>query len=179
MFAMNIKKLRKEQSLTLEKLSSKCNVSKSMLSKIERGEKQPTIKVAAQIASGLNTTVSNLLGEAKDYELIIIKKEEQPVIKNEKKSSYKKILSPTSPSKTFEFSFNEIGPNECMDLIIQLDNRKGKYIYLQKGELQLIFENKSSYTLNEGDAIYFDGKKDCKIKNFSEQEVTFYSVESL
>lgn len=49
--------------LTLDGLATRSGVSRAMLSEIERGAKNPTIRVVAQIAAGLGCTVSALLGE--------------------------------------------------------------------------------------------------------------------
>ncbi|WP_370643376.1 helix-turn-helix domain-containing protein [Geobacillus sp. YHL] len=38
-FGENVKKARKSKSLSLQELSDRCGVSRSMLSQIERGEK--------------------------------------------------------------------------------------------------------------------------------------------
>ncbi|AWO76593.1 hypothetical protein C1N76_19065 (plasmid) [Geobacillus thermoleovorans] len=74
-FGENVKKARKSKSLSLQELSDRCGVSRSMLSQIERGEKNPTIQVACQIAEGLDMTLSQLLGEDARKEVIVIKKE--------------------------------------------------------------------------------------------------------
>jgi len=41
----NIKQIREERGLSLEKLSRLADVSKSMLGQIERGESSPTINI--------------------------------------------------------------------------------------------------------------------------------------
>src|SRR4051812_33336787 len=49
--------------LTLEALAARAQVSRAMLSAIERGARNPTIKVLCQIAEGLHCSVSQLIGE--------------------------------------------------------------------------------------------------------------------
>lgn len=60
-FGSNIKKIRTEQRLSLDRLSKLSNVSVSMLSNIERGIKTPTIRVAMKIASALGKSFTELL----------------------------------------------------------------------------------------------------------------------
>ena len=48
-----MKNLRRRQGLTLEELAGSSGVSRAMLSKVERGEKNPTLVVAAKVAEGL------------------------------------------------------------------------------------------------------------------------------
>jgi transcriptional regulator with XRE-family HTH domain len=57
-----LRELRRTQSLTLEGLSQRAQVSRAMISKIERGEKMPTVGILVRIATGLGVSLSALLG---------------------------------------------------------------------------------------------------------------------
>ncbi|MGR7002839.1 helix-turn-helix domain-containing protein [Yinghuangia aomiensis] len=46
-FGGNVRRRREEAGLTLEQLSAQSSVSRAMLSKVERGEKSPTIGIAS------------------------------------------------------------------------------------------------------------------------------------
>ena len=48
-----VRALRRERGLTLEVLAGRSGVSRAMISKLERGEKNPTLVVAAKVAAGL------------------------------------------------------------------------------------------------------------------------------
>src|SRR3712207_7903679 len=54
--------LRRGGGLTLEGLAERAGVSRAMISKVERGEKNPTLVVAAKVAEGLGVPLSELLG---------------------------------------------------------------------------------------------------------------------
>ena len=58
-----IKARRSRHGLTLGDLAERTGVSRAMLSEIERGAKNPTIRIVCQIAEGLGTTVAELIGE--------------------------------------------------------------------------------------------------------------------
>jgi transcriptional regulator with XRE-family HTH domain len=58
--ASRVKSLRSEQGLSLESLAAKSEVSRSMLSLIERGESSPTAVVLEKIATGLGVTLASL-----------------------------------------------------------------------------------------------------------------------
>ena len=51
--SINLRKIRKEQNMSLDMLSERTLVSKSMLGQIERGESNPTITTIAKICEGL------------------------------------------------------------------------------------------------------------------------------
>lgn len=56
--------LRQTASLSLEALSRKAGVSKSMLSQIERGQANPTVAVVWRLANALGVSMGDLLGNA-------------------------------------------------------------------------------------------------------------------
>jgi len=58
-----LRELRRTQGLTLEMLAQRAQVSRAMISKIERSEKMPTVGILVRIATGLNVSLSALLGE--------------------------------------------------------------------------------------------------------------------
>ena len=51
---VKLKKLRKEQNLTQKNLSSMVNIHRSYYSMIERGRKNPSLRVAISIKKALN-----------------------------------------------------------------------------------------------------------------------------
>ncbi len=61
--AERLRQLRSSRGLSLRKLSERSGVSQGMLSEIERGSKNPTVKLAYQIAQALEISISDLLGE--------------------------------------------------------------------------------------------------------------------
>lgn len=58
--ARRVHELRLAQGLTLEQLSERCGVSRSMISVVERGESSPTATLLDKLAAGLGTTLSAL-----------------------------------------------------------------------------------------------------------------------
>ena len=56
--------LRQSGALSLDELSRKAGVSKSMLSQIERGQANPTVAVVWRLANALNVNMGELLGNA-------------------------------------------------------------------------------------------------------------------
>ncbi len=58
--AARVRGLRAEGGMTLDALAAKCNVSRSMISLIERGESSPTAVVLEKIATGLGVPLASL-----------------------------------------------------------------------------------------------------------------------
>src|SRR4051812_21690197 len=62
--AIRVRALRAERGMTLDALATKCGVSRSMLSLIERGESSPTAVVLEKVATGLGVALASLFEDA-------------------------------------------------------------------------------------------------------------------
>lgn len=58
--AQRVRTLRTAAGLTLDALAAKCEVSRSMISLIERGESSPTAVILEKIAAGLGVSLASL-----------------------------------------------------------------------------------------------------------------------
>jgi len=58
-----LKRYREDAGLSQEKLAEKSNVSRSMIDKIERRERLPSIETLIKIASGLDVKASDIVSE--------------------------------------------------------------------------------------------------------------------
>jgi transcriptional regulator with XRE-family HTH domain len=63
--AGRVRSLRADLGLTLEALAARCEVSRSMISLVERGESSPTAVVLERIASGLGVSLATLFDDAR------------------------------------------------------------------------------------------------------------------
>jgi transcriptional regulator with XRE-family HTH domain len=61
--ANRVRSLRTELGLTLDALAAQCDVSRSMLSLVERGESSPTAVVLEKIATGLGVPLASLFDD--------------------------------------------------------------------------------------------------------------------
>ena len=59
--AVNLKRIRKSKSMTLDQVSEQTGVSKSMLAQIERGTANPSLGVLGKITSGLRIEFQELI----------------------------------------------------------------------------------------------------------------------
>ncbi len=57
---------RERSGLTLDQLAEVCGISKPHLSRLETGERQPSVSALLALARALDTRVSTLLGESDD-----------------------------------------------------------------------------------------------------------------
>ncbi|MFP3846183.1 helix-turn-helix domain-containing protein [Priestia filamentosa] len=174
-FSTNVKHARKSKGYTLEELSEKSGVSRSMLSQIERGDKNPTINIASQIAEALGETISSLLGEEEKRSVSIIRSNERLVYKDGKTKFERHLLSP--PANDVEFILNKLP--SLKETGIFPPHKKGveEYIYVAKGKLQIqLGEEPQIYTLEEGDSLYFEADVNHRFVNLSEEECNYFLI---
>lgn len=63
--SINLRRLRKDRDMTLDRLSELTGVSKSMLGQIERGESSPSVATLWKISTGLKISFTSLMTEPK------------------------------------------------------------------------------------------------------------------
>src|SRR5690349_10964195 len=100
-----IKARRQGKGLTLDRLAGRSGVSRAMLSEIERGVKNPTIRVVCQIAEGLETTVAALIGEApaRDERVpVVVRRAERQTLVDPQSGAARQELSPAYLSRGVE-----------------------------------------------------------------------------
>ena len=64
---MRIRYLRDQRKMTLEDLSFESNVNKNYLSDLERGNRNPTVKILTKIANALEVTLEELFKGIRTY----------------------------------------------------------------------------------------------------------------
>src|SRR4030095_12703272 len=99
-----VKKLRTGQGLTLEALADLSGVSRAMISKLERGEKNPTLVVAAKVAQALRVGLTDLMGVAEERRGgVPLPGGSRIVFKDPETGFERQLLSPTFENRHLEF----------------------------------------------------------------------------
>lgn len=153
----NIKKLRKQNHLTLEKLASMTGLTKGYLSKVERSQKAPPYSTLTKIAGALGLEVASMLSgnidPAMDVRLSLSRNKDRKVIKETTQfAGYDyEILAENKPGKNME-PFVIHAPWE----IAKMYSHEGEeFIFVMEGCLEFEYDGKS-YILEKGDNVYFD-----------------------
>lgn len=66
-FGQAVRTLRERAGLSQEEFGFRCGLDRTYISGIERGIRNPTLKVIQQLAGGLDTTVSDLFRSAEKH----------------------------------------------------------------------------------------------------------------
>lgn len=174
-FAERLKKLRTESGLTMDALAKTANVSKSMISKIERDDVQPTIDVAARIAKALGKTLSEMLHVAEQTQVVFLPKDKQALWEDAQHIKRRNI-SPVFEGLKIEWLQVELPPHTAIIKCFVAGNPgAAKYILVTKGILEVKI-NQASYRLKKGDSLYFDAVVDHEFVNPGKDTVEYFVV---
>src|SRR5215216_5501483 len=90
-----VREFRRERGLTLEALAERSGVSRAMISKVERGEKNPTLIVAAKVAEGLGVSLSQLVGIDERREVVVVPRARRMIMRDPGTGLERQLLSPS------------------------------------------------------------------------------------
>lgn len=169
----NLKRIRSNQKLSLNEVSQLCQVSKPMLSQIERGNSSPTINVLYKIATGLKIPLSTLLADEKtSYCLVQSKEEPDAVEENGLMKVY--TLFPFDPIKGCEMFLVKLEAGCSHDSNPHAENVE-EIVCVSHGILKMTI-NETELVLKKDDAVRF--KADCahNYQNAGNEEVHFYNT---
>lgn len=174
-FAERVKNLRVTAGLTMDALAKAANVSKSMISKIERDEVQPTIDVAARIAKALGKTLSEMLHVVHQTQVVFLPKDQQALWEDAQHIKRRNI-SPVFEGLKIEWLQVEL-PAHSAIIKCFVEGNKGaeKYVLVIKGILEIKI-NQECYQLKSGDSLYFDANTDHQFSNPHNEPVEYYIV---
>ena len=148
-----VQSLRIDRSLTLRDLADRSDVSVSMLSSVERGEKAPTVTVLDRIAGGLDVTLASLVAEA-DVERVIVRRAADQDRVDEPDGWQRTILSPVVPGVNFEWIRSTLPPGCDAGTFPAYAAGSHEFVAVQSGILALTIGERE-LSLSAGDSVYF------------------------
>ncbi|MBI9051320.1 MAG: helix-turn-helix transcriptional regulator [Anaerolineaceae bacterium] len=168
--AENLKRIRDERNLSLDKLAELTGVSKSMLGQIERGDSSPTISVTWKIVNGLKISFTSLVSSPQSDISIIRKSEASPLLGDNGK--YRSIpYFPIEEGRQFETYVIEIDKGGYLSAEAHPDGAE-EFIQVFQGELTIRVADQE-YNVSEGDAIRFKADQAHAYHNSGQELIKF------
>ena len=146
-----------------------------MISKLERGEKNPTLVVAAKLAEGLGVTLSRLAGMEERREVIVVPRERRMVMRDPETGFERQLLSPNSVGLGVEFIRNKIPEGSTSGEFPPHRTGVEEQIVVERGSLKVTLAGEE-YLLRAGDAIYFEADVPHRFDNAGPGECAYYLV---
>ncbi|WP_436775973.1 helix-turn-helix domain-containing protein [Yinghuangia sp. YIM S09857] len=161
-FGGNVRRRREEAGLTLEQLSARSSVSRAMLSKVERGEKSPTIGVASRIARALDVALSDLIGapaDAASGAVVVMRRDERPVFRDPETGFERHIVSAAPGAGGSEVVVHYLPARTSMGLLPAYPSGTEKQLVVLEGTVTVAIGGVSE-TLHKGDSMFFQADAD-------------------
>jgi transcriptional regulator with XRE-family HTH domain len=163
---------RLRRRLSLNELAKRANISSSMLSAVERGEKAPTVLLLDRIATGLGTSIARLLDDEQSARVVVLRAEKQEVARDPA-GWERRILSPVLPGIEFEFMRTTIPAGVDAGVFLPHAHGSREYVAVEQGVLLLTLDG-TAYTLAAGDSIYYAGDCSHAYANPGQELLVYY-----
>lgn len=170
-----IKELRRRRGLTLEDLAERAGVSRAMISKVERGEKNPTLVVTAKVAEGVGVTISELLRVEERREIVVIPRERRMTVRDPETGFERQLLSPTFGGRGVEFVRNVVPRGSTSGKFSPHRRGVEEHVVVEKGRLRAVVGGEE-HLLEAGDALYFEADVSHRFDNAGDGECSYYHV---
>ncbi|MFH8407054.1 helix-turn-helix domain-containing protein [Streptomyces sp. NPDC018019] len=159
-----VRQLRKERLMTLEALAERSGVTKSYLSKVERGRSVPSIAVGASLAKALDVPLDRLFADTEELTEVTVTRagDRQPLTaEDESGSRYEGIALRAGAKRMTPFMLyppHDTGP------VPFRDHPGEEFLFVHEGRAELLFPSRS-VMLGPGDSAYFKATAPHKVRS--------------
>jgi transcriptional regulator with XRE-family HTH domain len=153
--AARVRDLRASRGLTLEALAERSDVSRSMISLIERGESSPTAVLLERLATGLNVPLASLFDAPSASGEPIARRADQPRWRDPASGYVRRNVSPAgfpSPIQIVEVEFPR-GARVAFDTGAR-DVRVHQQVWVLEGAIE-VGVGDDRHALERGDCLAF------------------------
>jgi transcriptional regulator with XRE-family HTH domain len=161
-----VRQLRKERLMTLEALAERSGVTKSYLSKVERGQSVPSIAVSASLAKALNVPLDNLFTDAEELAEVTVTRagERQMLTPDQEPGSRYEGMALRAGTKRMT-PFMLYPPHDAGPVPFR-DHPGEEFVFVHQGRAELILPSRT-IELAAGDCAYFKATTPHKVRSLS------------
>ena len=154
-----LKRLREIKGITLEELAVRTGLTKSYLSKVERGVSVPSVSTALRLAEAFETGVGDLFGvTVSNNDFVVVRRDERkPFSRKGATVGYRyEAIAPGQTGGLFEAFVVHPAFEEPPDY--KKSQHSGhEMLFVVKGRVNVIFPH-TSVKLSAGDSLVFSGR---------------------
>lgn len=170
----NLRRLRGERNLSLEKLARVSGVSRAMLGQIELGQSAPTINVAWKIATALGVPFSALLSERTEGGMHLLRAADSKKLTSHDGRFSSRALFPFDERRRVEFYELTLQPGGVEQAHAHNPGTV-EYLAVAQGQLEIDVDGRRE-VLGAGDAIVFEADVPHVYRNLAGGETLMYLV---
>ncbi len=169
-FGARVRAERKKAGLTIEELASRSGISTAALSKIERGDRNPSLQNALRIADAFGTTISDLLMQGKTPSAVIIRKEQGENLRDPESGAIRESLFPSLHGT--EFVRYMISPGKETGKFSPHPPGIIEVFVVTNGKLKIATDSQE-FELSQGDVASISGNQVHNLSNSGDTVCTF------
>lgn len=174
--ADRVKALRAERGLSLDALAKKCDVSRSMISLVERGESSPTAVVLDKLSFGLGVTLASLFEAPQPDASPVVRRADQLQWTDPQSGYTRRNISPPhfrSPIQIVEVEF----PPGAKVSYAGRPRQVGihQQVWVLQGSMELIFDG-VHHRLQAGDCLAMLENHNIVFQNTSKRPARYVVV---
>ncbi|MEV8204540.1 XRE family transcriptional regulator, partial [Streptomyces sp. NPDC079189] len=152
--AARLGELRTEHGWSLDELSRRSGVSRSTLSRLERGELSPTAAQLGRLCTVYERTMSRLLTEVEAEPPQLVRAERQPVWRDEASGFVRRSVSPPHAGLRAEIIEGTLDAGAGIAYEQAPVPGLEQHIWVLEGTVEITVEN-TVHTVREGDCLRF------------------------
>lgn len=155
---------RRTHKLTIDALANKSGVSRSMISKVERGEAQPTTSVLGKLAEALDLSISQLVGGPEVTGTLVVRESDQPRFREESSGFERRSLSPLYRGRGIDLVLNALPPKTRTGPFPSHRAGVEEHLWVQSGNL-IVEVGDERHALNAGDFLFYPADREHSFVN--------------
>ncbi|KHO14162.1 DNA-binding protein [Acinetobacter baumannii] len=178
--AHRIRELRLARGYTLEMLATRCQVSRSAISLIERGETSPTAVVLEKLANGLEVPLTQIFinETSSSSPQPVIHRNEQAEWRDPETGYIRRTVSPPNLRLPFQIVEIEFPPHSRVTYEISESSKVvQQQLWVVEGQIDIQLGN-NSYALGQGDCLAMQLDQPVIYSNNSSQVARYILVVS-
>jgi transcriptional regulator with XRE-family HTH domain len=166
-----LRSLRTQRGWTLGDLAQRTNLSEAYLSRIESGDRQPSLAVLFDLARTYHISMASLFEEAPLNSSVVVRSSDATVYQGN--GLLYRLLSTQGNSANLRPIHVKISVNRQDEHLYHHEGEE--WLYVLSGQLRLILGNEE-FTLNSGDAAHFDARIPHHLDALNEQDAEILLV---
>lgn len=161
-----IRYTRRLRGLTLKEVADAAECSESLLSKIENGRADPSLKMLQRLTSALGLTIGQLFAQEDSAENVVMRAATRVAFETRQNGNGTQVepLSPHSSGSLLECHLHHIAEGDGSGG--ELKHEGEEFGYVLEGELELIVDGRR-FTAATGDAFCFRSERPHSWRNLS------------
>jgi len=159
----NIRKIRQEKGYTINDITGKIKITKSLLSQIENNKVNPSLKTLIAIADTLRVKIGTFFDDQDEETEPVVRANDRKVLKTKNGVQYF-MLTPQFKNHILEFFYTVYAEGASTDEYFSHEGEECGFVL--KGKFKIEYDSKE-YILNEGDSFIIDSTRPHRVSNIA------------